>query len=48
MELAQSTYLMSEEPPFAYDSAKAALIQIPLNAILERVERLALSFDKPI
>ena len=41
MELAQSTYLLSESPPFAYDEEKAAVIRPHLRAVLERVERVA-------
>lgn len=34
MELAQSTYLASESPPFAYDDAKAEALRKPLREIL--------------
>ncbi len=34
MELAQSTHLAAEAPPFAYDPAKAAALREPLRAIL--------------
>lgn len=41
MELAQSTYLASEAPPFAYDEAKAAALRKPLREILARIAALA-------
>jgi len=41
MELAQSTHLASEAPPFAYDETKAAALRITLAAILERLAALA-------
>ncbi|WP_336293809.1 N-formylglutamate deformylase [Bartonella sp. CB169] len=37
MELAQSTYLEKEKPPFAYDSEKATALQIHLKEILEAI-----------
>lgn len=40
MELAQSTHLTSEAPPFAYDEAKAAALRDTLAAILERIVAL--------
>ncbi len=43
MELAQSTYLESEDAPFAYDERKAARLRAVLTAILERVESAALA-----
>jgi N-formylglutamate deformylase len=43
MELAQSTHLAVEEPPFAYDAEKADRLRIHLKDILERIERIALS-----
>ena len=43
MELAQSTHLQTEEPPFAYDEAKAARLRIHLGAILERLNEIALT-----
>ncbi len=46
MELAQSTYLESEAPPFAYDPAKAEAIQEHLKTILERIEQTALHLIK--
>jgi N-formylglutamate deformylase len=41
MELAQSTHLASEAPPFAYDEAKAAELRVTLGAILQRLVALA-------
>lgn len=41
MELAQSTHLASEAPPFAYDDAKAAKLRVTLKTILERIAALA-------
>ncbi|TDK45682.1 N-formylglutamate deformylase [Antarcticimicrobium luteum] len=41
MELAQSTHLTAEAPPFAYDPLKAATLRIPLGAILRRLAGLA-------
>ena len=41
MELAQSTYLAAEAPPFAYKLNEAAAIRVHLQAILERIERIA-------
>jgi N-formylglutamate deformylase len=41
MELAQSTHLATETPPFAYDEAKAAALRTSLAAILERLVALA-------
>lgn len=41
MELAQSTHLGSETPPFAYDEAKAEKLRIHLKTILERLESIA-------
>ncbi|WP_176084471.1 N-formylglutamate deformylase [Martelella sp. HB161492] len=43
MELAQSTHLASEEPPFGYDEEKAERLRLHLKDILERIERIALS-----
>lgn len=37
MELAQATHLASEEPPFAYDEAKAARLRPVLSVILNRL-----------
>ena len=41
MELAQSTHLVSETLPFAYDEAKAAVLRLHLKGILETLETLA-------
>ena len=41
MELAQSTHLASEAPPFAYDEEKAEKLRVTLGAILKRIEDLA-------
>lgn len=41
MELAQSTHLASETPPFAYDEQKATALRPTLAAILERLVSLA-------
>lgn len=41
MELAQSTHLATEAPPFALDAAKAERLRRPLMAILERIETIA-------
>lgn len=43
MELAQSTYLATEEPPFAWDETRAARLRPVLSAILGRIEEIALS-----
>ena len=42
MELAQATHLTTEAPPFAYDTAKAEALRIPLKSILSRIEQIAL------
>ncbi|WP_010393764.1 N-formylglutamate deformylase [Paracoccus sp. TRP] len=41
MELAQSTHLATETPPFAYDESKAETLRVTLRAILERLAALA-------
>jgi formiminoglutamase len=41
MELAQSSHLTSETPPFAYDEAKAAALRGPLAAILQHLAAFA-------
>ena len=41
MELAQSTHLATEVPPFAYDEKKAEALRATLGAILERLVALA-------
>ena len=43
MELAQSTHLTTESPPFAYDEAKAVKLRIHLKDILTRIESSALT-----
>ncbi|TNB49461.1 N-formylglutamate deformylase [Martelella lutilitoris] len=43
MELAQSTHLAAEAPPFAYDEEKAEKLRRHLQDILERIERLSFS-----
>jgi N-formylglutamate deformylase len=42
MELAQSTHLATEAPPFAYDEAKAVKLRLILASLLERLEETAL------
>ena len=42
MELAQSTHLAQETPPFDYSSERAARLRAPLRTLLARIERLAL------
>lgn len=42
MELAQSTHLQSETPPFAYDAGKADRLRSRLKTILTRMEKFAL------
>ncbi|KQV44165.1 MULTISPECIES: N-formylglutamate deformylase [unclassified Rhizobium] len=42
MELAQSTHLATEAPPFAYDTAKAERLRPHLKTILQRIEEIAL------
>ena len=41
MELAQSTHLATESPPFAYDEAKAAALRPVLARILRTLADLA-------
>jgi N-formylglutamate deformylase len=41
MELAQSTHLATETPPFAYDAAKAARLRPHLARILHALAALA-------
>jgi len=45
MELAQSTHLQAENPPFAYDAAKAEKLRVHLKDILTRIERVALQLS---
>ena len=42
MELAQSTHLQKEEPPFVYDEQKAGRLRAHLKTILTRIEKAAL------
>lgn len=42
MELAQSTHLATEAPPFAYAPDKAAIVRTHLQAMLEALQTLAL------
>jgi N-formylglutamate deformylase len=42
MEIAQSAYLETEAPPFAFDADKAGALRLHLRAILERIETIAL------
>ena len=46
MELAQSTHLASEAPPFAYDEAKAGKLRRYLAEILKRIETAALTLAR--
>lgn len=48
MELAQSTHLTTETPPFAYDEAKAETLRIHLKDILTRIETVALTLAHTI
>lgn len=41
MELAQSTHLAAEAPPFAYDPERAKRLRVHLKDILTRLERVA-------
>ncbi|OWO95505.1 N-formylglutamate deformylase [Rhizobium esperanzae] len=41
MELAQSTHLEAEAPPFAYDTMKADRLRVHLRDILVRIEQIA-------
>ena len=46
MELAQSTHLATEEPPFAYDGEEADNLRIHLKSILTRIEEIALGLKR--
>ncbi len=46
MELAQSTHLQTEKPPFAYDTAKADRLRVHLKDILERIAAIAPNLTK--
>ena len=41
MELAQSTHLKMEKPPFSYDLEKAESLRRHLRQVLESVQRIA-------
>ena len=41
MELAQSTYLRAEEPPWSYDTARAEKLRVHLSEILKTLTNLA-------
>lgn len=41
MELAQSTHLVTETPPFDYDTVKADRLRAHLQTILKRIEQIA-------
>lgn len=47
MELAQSTHLTTESPPFAYDEAKAERLRPHLKLILENLERITHDLARP-
>ena len=46
MELAQSSHLSTEAPPFAYDEGKAAKMRVHLRAILQAIEEIAFELVK--
>ena len=46
MELAQSTHLATETPPFAYDTAKADRLRLHLKDVLTRIEQIALGLKR--
>jgi len=46
MELAQSTHLTTEAPPFAYDDGKSERLRGPLKTILQRIESIALDLKR--
>lgn len=46
MELAQSTHLASEIPPFAYDPDKAENLRVHLKTLLERIEDIAPTLNR--
>ena len=46
MELAQSTHLAAEAPPFALDDAKAEGLRRHLKAILKRIETIAIDLKR--
>lgn len=46
MELAQSSHLAAEAPPFAYDRARADRLRPHLKTLLERIERIAFGLKR--
>lgn len=46
MELAQSTHLATEAPPFAYDTGKASELRVHLKQILTRIDAIARSMSQ--
>lgn len=48
MEIAQSAYLATEAPPFAYDEAKATQLRAVLGPLLEALEGLAPALAAPL
>lgn len=46
MELAQSTHLATETPPFAYDTGKADRLRLHLKDVLTRIEQIALGLER--
>lgn len=46
MELAQSTHLATETPPFAYDAIKAGRLRLQLKDVLTRIEQIALELKR--
>lgn len=47
MELAQSTHLETEAPPFAYDAEKSDRLRVPLGAMLEALAEIAPTLERP-
>lgn len=45
MELAQSTYLSTEAPPWTYDTTKATRLRRPLSRLLGKLAHIALNGD---
>lgn len=45
MELAQSAYMVTEAPPFAFDKPKADRLRVHLKSIVERIEAIALDLE---
>lgn len=46
MELAQSSHLAAEAPPFAYDRARADRLRPHLKTLLERIEQIAFGLKR--